>query len=260
MKSSSRFLLIFLFSIGISFQINAQVKTKTFYKAIVLTFFYLIFSLDSFSQLKNIKKDLGISIPVIWNNSEATYYQLGSAKHPSGNALSYGLNINYSQSFYKGIYVKIGVGYFNQCFHIKRPFNYYPNPGQILYSTQSYNYSNVQLMVGIGYCKKVSENLILNGCISYNYFNSFNQKYIHNNKVRQINKKSFPLGETVNFDLAIERKINKKISLALGIILPIYTYWNNDKTFINNHYSPDEQQIAINKFSSGISLSCYYHF
>lgn len=34
MKNSSRFLLIFLFPICISFQIDAQVKTKTFYNGI----------------------------------------------------------------------------------------------------------------------------------------------------------------------------------------------------------------------------------
>lgn len=57
---------------------------------------------------------IGISIPVIWNNSEATYYQLGSPKYPRGKATSYGLNVDYSHPLYKGIYGKLGVGYFKQ--------------------------------------------------------------------------------------------------------------------------------------------------
>lgn len=81
-------------------------------------------SLNSICQTKNSKGSIGVSIPVIWNNSEATYYQLGSPKYPSGNAISYGFNVSYYQPFYKGIYGKFGAGYFNQYFEIIRPFRY----------------------------------------------------------------------------------------------------------------------------------------
>ena len=222
----------------------------------------LTLTLKGYSQTeKNKINNIGISIPIIWNNSEATYYRLGSPKYPNGNAVSYGLNINYSYPLYKGFYGKIGVGYFKQCFKIIRPFNYYDNPGQLLYSTESYNYNNTQLFAGLGYAKKINKNISLNGCINFNYLFSFNQKYIANRsyKVWQVNKKSLPLAEMVNFDFGIEKSISKKISMGANFIVPIYTHWNKDEIFINRYYSSDEQQIARNKFSAGIVVSCYYH-
>ncbi|MBN9352353.1 MAG: hypothetical protein J0H55_16865 [Chitinophagaceae bacterium] len=222
----------------------------------------LISYLSAVSQSAKMKSSIGISIPVIWNNSEATYYQLGSPKYPGGKATSYGLNIDYSHSLYNGIYGKLGIGYFKQSFRIVRPFNYYDNPGQLLYSTQSYNYNNVQLLAGIGYIKKLYKNIFLNGYINYNYFNSFNQKYIisNENNVSQKNGKSFSLGEMINLGFGINRNISRKISLGVDFLIPIYTHWNKDETFYNNHYSSDEQQIARNKFSAGIVVSCNYNF
>ena len=231
--------------------------TKSF-----LSVLLLISYLSAVSQSAKMKSSIGISIPVIWNNSEATYYQLGSPKYPSGKATSYGLNINYSTSFYKCFYGKIGGGYFKQIFKIVRPFNYYPNLGQLLYSTELYSYNNVQLLAGIGYTKRMTRNASLNGCISYSYFYSFSQKYTINkeNKVGQINKKSFSLGGSINLDFGLTEDISKKISLGANFLIPIYTHWNKDEIFINNYYSSDEQQIARNKFSAGIVVSCNYNF
>ena len=273
LRDSSPPSFCFIFLIQQSIRNGCQIKTfimkklivpSNFFFAFVLAFliFLLTLTLEGYSQTENNKVNIiGISIPIIWNNSEATYYRLGSPQYPKGNAVSYGININYSRLLYKGFYGKIGVGYFNQCFKIIRPFNYYDNPGQLLYSTQSYNYNNIQLFAGLGYTKKINKNIILNGCINYNYFSSFTQKYIvyKDNKIWQINKKSLSLGKMVNFDFGMERNVSKKISLGVNFIIPIYTRWNKDEIFINNYYSNDEQQIARNKFSAGFAVSCYYH-
>ncbi|PVD51606.1 hypothetical protein DC498_14395 [Terrimonas sp.] len=206
-------------------------------------------------------RSIGISIPAIWNNSQGTYYQLGNPKHPKGSAISYGVNINYSQSFYKSVYWKLGIGYFQQNFKIRRPFNYNDNPGQLGYATQSYIYNNIHLFAVAGYKKAVNNNLILNGCVSYNFLNSFRQKYIVNNdnKVWQINRRSMPVGNLIICDLGIERSISPKISFGTNLIIPVYSHWYKDEIFIGNNYEQNEQRIAQNIFSAGLSFSCQYN-
>lgn len=218
--------------------------------------------LNASAQSAEMKSSVGISIPAVWNHSEATYYQLGSPKYPNGDAVSYGLNIDYSRTIYKGFYGKLGVGYFKQNFGIKRPFDYYPNPLLLIYSTYSYSYNNIQLSGGVGYTKNMKNKISLKGGISYSYFYSFGQNYTVNkeNKVVQNNKKSFSLGEAVDLSLGITENISKKISLGIDFLTPIYTHWNKDKIFYNLQYSSDEQQIARNKFSAGIVVSCNYNF
>jgi hypothetical protein len=198
---------------------------------------------------------------VIWNHSEATFYGLGNPYYPDGNAISYGLNISYSQLLYKGFYGKFGVGYFNQYFKITRPFRY-NNPIQLLYSTQSYNYSSLQLLGGIGYQKLFTGKNSIKCELIYNYYSSFRQKYVVQvpKGDLQINKNSMSLGEMVDFYLALERNISNKISLGAGFIIPIYTHWNKDEIFYNLQYSSDEQQVARNKFSIGTIISCNYYF
>ncbi len=213
------------------------------------------------SQTEKTKGSIGVSIPVIWNNSEATFYRLGNPMYPSGKAFSYGINTNYSRTLYKSIYGIVGIGYFKQQFKILRPFDF-TQLTRLLYSTESYNYSSVQSFIGIGYIKKINKNDLIKVDVSYNYFYSFRQKYVvyKANNVWQINKKSLPLGGILNFDFGIERNISKKISLGGNFIIPIYTHWSKDEIFFKNGYSNNEQQIARNKFSAGVAVSCYYHF
>jgi len=228
-----------------------------------ITILITIIALNTFSQFKKEQKlnSIGISIPVIWNNSEATYYSLGNRKTPTGSAISYGLNINYSKLFYKGLFGKIGLGYFKQSFRIIRPFAY-RSPIELLYSTETYHYNNIQLFAGVGYRKKINNEYRISGNVSYYYFNSNQQKYIVNKKYNtwQVNKKSFSIGQMINLNLGIERTISNKFSVGLDVILPLYTKWNNDEIFFKYDYSNDTQQIARNKFSIGTAISCYYHF
>ena len=61
----------------------------------------LFFSVVGYAQVKKrLDNTIGISIPVIWNNSEATFYRPGSPIYPIGKSISYSININYSRTLY----------------------------------------------------------------------------------------------------------------------------------------------------------------
>ncbi len=206
-------------------------------------------------------KTIGVSIPVIWNNSEATFYRLGSRYTPSGKAVSYGVNINHTRTLYKNLYGVVGVGYFKQVFGIIRPFDY-DSPNNFGYSTETYNYDNIQFYGGLGYKLRVAKLYHLNVNFLYNQFYSFRQKYINRspNPKPQINNKFISLGSLINISTGIERNITKKIDVGLQAFLPIATHWKNDEIFYNLGWSTDEQQIGRTKFSLGISFLCNYHF
>jgi hypothetical protein len=231
--------------------LNAQVKTN-FNKS----------EKENTSKKNRKVNAIGISIPIIWNNSEATFYRLGRPYYPSGKAKSSGLKISYCKSLYKRIYAKIGAGYFNQYFNIIRPFNY-DSPFQLLFSTESYSYNCLQLFTGLGYQKKLGLKNLIKCELGYNYFSSFKQKYFNTPTAissNQINHKSIPLGRMITLNIGIEKKIFRHFYLGADFILPVSTRWKKDEIFINSYYSNDEEQIARNKFSAGIAFSCNYHF
>jgi hypothetical protein len=206
---------------------------------------------------------LSIYIPTIWNNSEATFYSLGNRKTPTGKAVSYGVNLNYSKTIYKGLYAMIGAGYFRQSFNIRRPFHF-DSPFQPIYSTQFYDYDNILMTVGVGYKKKIGHTAFINFRIDYNRVHSFRQKYTLLNKsdynTFQVNRKSINMGQMFNASLGIEKYINDKFSIGADLLLPIYTKWNDDEIFFEYEYSNDTQQIARNKSSIGATIAFYYHF
>ena len=54
--------------------------------------FLLVFTLVGNAQVKKeLGNTIGISIPVIWNNSNGIYYSTGNRREPSGKAMSYGV-------------------------------------------------------------------------------------------------------------------------------------------------------------------------
>lgn len=223
----------------------------------------LISYLSAVSQSAKMKSSIGISIPVIWNNSEATFYQLGSPKYPRGNAISYGANINYSRYIHKTFFGILGLGYFKQLFNIKRPFDYKTSDGtKPLVYTKYYSYNNIYWLVGAGYQREFSKNFYIQGTISYSNYNSFSQRYAqeYSPGVNEIYKKSLSMGSMIDLNMGVEKNITNRVSVGTGVVLPIYTKWNNDGIFIKNYYSSEEQQIARNKLSVGIVVSCNYHF
>lgn len=216
----------------------------------------------AFPQVKKDNlKAIGISIPIIWNNSETIQSSLGSNNYQSGKAFSYGININHSRTIYKNVYGVIGLGYFKQVFGIKRPFDF-NSPTDLLFSTESYFYDNAHLYGGIGYKLTVGKAFVINGQMTYNHYFSYSQKYIVNKEYQtwQINKKTTSIGYMINMNAGIEKNINRAISIGLDVTLPILTHWNNDEMFFKNNYYDHAQQIGRNKFSIGTIISCNYHF
>ncbi len=231
-------------------------------KKIFLTILLSCITIAVFCQTKSQKiKTIGVSIPVIWNNSEATFYQLGSKKTPTGKAVSYGININHSRTVYKNLYGSVGVGYFRQIFSIRRPFNF-DSPYNLAYYTESYNYSTIYLNASLGYLIKINSKNSLNTGIQYNQFFSLWQKYIVNKEYKtwQKNHQLFSLGNIIIASLGMEKNITPNISIGLNCLVPFSTRWNNDEIFINSSWGTDSQQIGRTKSSIGASITCNYHF
>lgn len=222
----------------------------------------LLSGLKGYSQTeKENVNNLGISVPIIWNNSKVIYYSLGNPRYANGKGTSYGFSFNYSRSIYKSTYATFGAGYFKQAFGIKRPFQF-DNPTQPLFHTQSYYYDNIQLSGGVGYRKKMNKTLFAKGEVTYNWLSSFRQKYIVNKESKnwQVNKKSMVIGRLINLKFGVEKSVTKKVSVGIDALLPILTSWNDDEIFYRYEYSDDTQKIAKNTFSIGTNVSITYHF
>jgi hypothetical protein len=132
-----------------------------------------IAALNGFPQKEKVNS-LVISTPIIFNNSEATFYRLGWSQNPSGNGISYGLNVGYERSMLHNVYLIVGIGYFRQSFAISRPFDVRLVTAA-LYHTESYHYHSVHYFGGIGYRNRLSDAIVGKGEIVYNQLQSFRQ-------------------------------------------------------------------------------------
>lgn len=241
---------------------------KTDMKKITIAIMFLTITSDNYAQTKKEQKNvIGISVPLIWNNSNGIYYSVGNRKEPTGNAISYGMNVNYAKSLYKNYFFYIGAGYFKQSFNIIRPFNFDGDTiTNLLYSTKNYSYHCFQLQAGIGYSYKFNERFKITGVVIYNSLNSYRQNYVptglsgYEHKPTQTNNISMQIGYMLNLSVGIEKIITNNISIGADIVTPIITRWKNDEIFIEYLYANDTQQIAENRFSIGTVISCKYHF
>lgn len=208
--------------------------------------------------------ELGLSIPMIWNSSNGVYYSLGRRKEPSGEALSHGINLQYSKSIYKNIFGTVGIGYFNQVFEIGRKIDYDTGGPEPLIYSKSYAYNSLHFLAGLGYKQSLGQKFALRGQATYNLYHSFRQRYtptITNFGGNQINKNSLSIGKMANIQLDLERNLSRKLSVGIGIIIPVWVEWQNDKMFFEPlGYADDENKIAYNKFSIGTNLFCNYNF
>jgi hypothetical protein len=208
--------------------------------------------------------ELGLSVPVLWNSSQGVYYTLGSRKEPSGEALSYGINLHYSKSIYKNIFGTVGIGYFNQAFGIERKIDYDAGELKPLIWSKSYAYNSFHFFAGLGYKQSLGQKFALKGQATYNLYHSFRQRYTPTTTAfggNQINKNSLNIGRMFNLHIDVERKLSKKLSIGLGLIVPVMVEWENDKMFFELlGYANDENKIAYNKFSIGTNLCCNYNF
>jgi len=237
-------------------------------KNIVYLILVLVSYFNSYAQSKvEYSNSIGISIPVIFNNSNGIYYSGGNRKEPTGKATSYGINCNFQRSVYKKIFLIAGAGYFRQSFHIVRPFSFDGDPGtNLLYSTKRYFYDNTHWLIGIGYYLNLNKETRVKGLGSYNSLTSFRQYYeparLTNvaQKPNEINKQKMKIGSTIDLSVGIEKDIKRHLSVGLDAVMPIFSNWKNDEIFIKYDYSHDSQKIAENRFSIGIAFSCKYYF
>jgi hypothetical protein len=223
-----------------------------------------LFMLSSYAMTQeNAKNQIGVSLPVILNRSEATYYFLGNPRYPSGSGVSYGLHTTYTRQIVNKIYGEAGLGVLKQNFGIRRPF-YYRDPAgtEMGRSTETYSYVCLQLTAGAYYKTTVGESSYITAGLNYHYLHSFRQKYAVNKKynIKQVHNKSFGIGNSISVSPGLEKKLNSKIFIAGKLILPVKTAWKDDKTFNWYEYSDDTQQIARTSFSAGFVISCYHDF
>jgi hypothetical protein len=202
--------------------------------------------------------ELSLNIPVVYNHSEGTFYQLGRPRYPHGQATSYGISVTYAKNIVGNIFGWGGIGYFKQVFGISRPFNFV-TPLQPIYSTTSYKYDNLHVYAGLGYKYQLDENVALKGEGTYGWLHSFRQKYVINRDVFQVNKLSMEIGHTITLGVSAEKRMSPKLSVGTGILFPLVTDWKNDEMFFKYSYDSDAQQIARKKFSVGLNLFAIHH-
>lgn len=204
--------------------------------------------LGSNAQTKTGKNAIGISIPVIWNSS---YARVGSSGKPSGNAISYGINLNYSRTIVDKIYGITSIGYLRQNFGLPR---FYKLPGVTneVGTITKPTYDNIHFRLGVGFRHILEESVSVSGSVDYNELYSFKQFY--NPSAGEVTHESMTLGNSVNLNLGINKKLAPKFSIGADAVFPVIVNWKNDKNF------KEDSQIARNKFSAGIEISGKFHF
>ena len=211
-----------------------------------------------------------LSIPVIYSKIEvANNWSPPTAVNRQnqfdGTSLGYGVNVNYSfrPTFIiksKYILLNIGVGYFQQRFDIRRPFNY-NSFIYIIYYTDYYVYHSLNLSVGLTYHFPLGKNYFLTGNLFYYRLNSFRQDYTptyssYNRGFEgftQIAHNQIDFGDMLNLAIGINKNLGNKFSLGLSALVPVYIRWRNDKIFGDDPFT-----FYRPKFSLGSSISITY--
>ncbi len=220
--------------------------------------------LSCFCQKPKIN-EVALTTNLIWNQTTIFNIIAGAgAKEKTGTALSNGININYSKSIYKGLYAKVGIGYFKQKFGIIRGFDFKETVvlTGLGYSTKYYQYKNLQYSLGIGYNKLLTKNYVIKLCATYNYLNTFQQEFRHafaddlfGNTNPQIRKESYHFGSYFNLEGGVSKKVYKNFSVGLDILFPVYTKWRKDEIF-----REDVNEFYKSNFSIGTSINLIYSF
>jgi len=197
-----------------------------------------------------------VTIKDNWTPPTAINYK----EYLSGTSLGYGVNLNYS--FRPAFIIKdnrfllnVGVGYFQQCFDIRRPFDY-SSVLFIIYYTDNYVYHCLNLSVGLTYNLPLGIRYFLTGNLSYYQQSSYKQEYTPDfGYATQTNNNQINFGKMLNLSIGINRKLADRFSVGLNILIPVLVQWRNDKIFKDDpstFYSPT--------FSLGTSISATYHF
>lgn len=227
----------------------------------ILIVLFTLFTTSILAQSQISKKQVGLSIPAIWNNTEVfNVYSGARARYISGKAISYGLNANYTQFLFRGLFVTGGVGYFNQNFGVERPFDFNGDYTALGYHTKRYTYSSIHLLVGAGYQFLLNKHYLLAAGLTFNQLFSYRQKYVpaffsgDQFKKFQIEKSFSSFGQFIYLSIGTSRKINQRFSAGADLVFPVYTKWRKDRIF-----REDEAEFYRSKFGFGMNFSLKYN-
>ncbi len=239
------------------FLLPNQIDVK---KAILLLAVLTLFQ-NSFGQQRKKNNQIGLSIPLIMNNTKIlNVYSGARAEYLSGNAISYGININYSLDLFKSVYAIAGFGYFKQSFGVERPFDFNGDTvTNFLYYTKKYSYGNINWLLGLGYKYDIDKNFAFSGSLLFNGLHSIKQLYTptsysgYQYKNVQSETNSFSFGQMVSLNIGAVRRVGDKFSIGSDLVLPVYTHWRKDNIFRENN-----TEYYHSKFGIGLSLSVKY--
>jgi hypothetical protein len=230
-----------------------------------------LFSLFCLSMSALGQNGFTLSAPVIYGNVEVKDNwtpptAINYREYLSGTSLGYGVNLTYSfrPTFIiknKHILLNVGIGYLQQRFDIRRPFDY-NSLIYITYYTDYYVYNCLNLSVGLAYNFPLGEKYFLTGNLSYNQQSSFRQDYTPTyssfnrgfDGFTQTNNNQIDFAKMLNLSIGINRNLGNRFSFGLNMLIPVYIQWRNDKIFRDDpsaFYSP--------KFSLGSSISITYN-
>ncbi|MET0635304.1 MAG: hypothetical protein ABWZ25_04715 [Chitinophagaceae bacterium] len=234
----------------------------------VLTIFLV--SIKSSSQPIKIS-EFGISQLFLWNKTAIfDAYSGARSSRKTGQAWSYGTNINYSHSFYKNVYANIGLGYFHQRFGIHRGFDFEePTTATgLFYNTDNYSYKTLQYFGGLGYSKRIARqnkkiipgNSEIRLLVLYNIFNTYQQMFQHefegnflNNPNPQIRKSKYYYGSSLTVKGGLVSPVVKRIKVGIDLVVPVYNRWRKDAIF-----REDPDKYHGTDFSFGTSINFIY--
>lgn len=215
-----------------------------------------------------------LSIPAIYNtvevpNNWSPPTAINRKNQFNGTSWGYGANVIYSfnpkfLNLDKNFTINIGGGYFKQRFNLQRPFNY-NSPVEIIYYTDHYSYDNIQGIVGVSYKFPLKDNYSFNANFSYNWLNSFRQKYTptYGSTSRdhsQIEHRKYVFGNILTFSFGLKKHWKDKYSLGLNLVFPLYTQWRMDKIFDDDptkYFYPKPRGGNISSIGGNISFEYY---
>ena len=210
---------------------------------------------------------LSVSVTTIWSDVEVKNNwspptAFDRKDYFDGTSLGTAINLNYS--FHPTLLIKnrnilmnIGVGYFNQRFNVKRPFDY-NSPLRPVFYTDNYIYSGLQWILGLSYCYPIKEKYFLKSNLSYTWMRSFRQDYTPTSnygygQLTQVNRNQIDFGNILLPAIGLNRNLGDKFAIGLSVLAPVYIRWRNDKIF-----KDDSSSFSHPKFSFGFSISSTY--
>ena len=230
---------------------------------ILICVVFVAFFSNCFCQKQKVN-EVALSSTFIWNNTTIfNSYSGARAKDISGNALSNGININYSKSIYRNFYGKIGIGYFKQKFGIVRPFDFRETviSTNLLYSTKYYQYKNFNYFIGFGYSKNLSNKYSVKISTIYSFLNSFKQEFNNGGYTSrefgnpQTRKEKYHFGNSLITQAGLFREVYKNYKIGVDLLLPVYNKWRKDEIF-----REDSNEFYGSNFSIGTSINLIYSF